>query len=160
MPIRKRDKPALALWIADRRKAMNLKPDSLAYELGRLGYEVKEATVRGWEAGAKPSDEAIRAMERLFASEAPGDEPEVATGDTAALIAALEVQTQAMTALLNEARILFQMQARLVLELAATDRERLERAGFEVRPAGTASGTSDPPRNEFPAAPSDARGVR
>lgn len=86
MPIVKRDKPALAEWIIDQRKAMNLKPDSLARELTRLGYEVKEATVRGWEAGARPGEAGIRTLERLFASKAPSED-EQPTADLAALVA-------------------------------------------------------------------------
>ena len=95
MPIVKRDKPAISAWIIDRRKAMNLKPDSLARELTRLGYEVKEATVRGWEAGARPGEAGIRTLERLFASEAPSEE-EAPAADLGALVAALTRQTEAM----------------------------------------------------------------
>lgn len=79
-------KPPVSAWIVTNRKLRGWKPADLARELRARGVRAEEGTVRTWEAGRKPSDEAIAEMERLVGVPAPRDD---APADMAGLIAAL-----------------------------------------------------------------------
>lgn len=74
----------------------NIEALSRLLEAEGIGAAVE--TIRGWEAGARPSDDAIRAMERIFGDKAPELPPESALVAAAIdrLTAAVQAQTQAL----------------------------------------------------------------
>lgn len=90
-------KPPVSAWIVSQRKLKTWKPLDLARELRTRGVRAEEGTVRTWEAGRKPSAEAIAEMERLFGSAAPQE----TEGD---LADAIRAQTAAMLELVAELR--------------------------------------------------------
>jgi hypothetical protein len=81
-------KPPISAWIVAQRKLRDpeWKPRELAARLRDRGIRAEEGTVRTWEAGRKPSDDAIAEMERLFGAPAPRDQ---GPGDLADLVAAV-----------------------------------------------------------------------
>lgn len=87
-------KTAIQLWIADQRKAGGYTSADLA-----RWANVTVDTARGWESRGRPSEDAIAVLERHFGQTAPreerGDEP----GVTAALVASLTAQTDALNRL-------------------------------------------------------------
>lgn len=93
-------KPAVSAWIASERKRLGWKSEELARRMRAAGYEVADTTVRTWEAGRRPSQENLEALERLFSSRVPA-EPQP-TGDISALVAALTAQTEAINGLVRE----------------------------------------------------------
>ncbi len=89
-------KTPLQLWVSDNRKKGHTS-EELAQRTG-----VTVDTARGWESRGRPSDDAIRDMERLFGVPAPrGDQ---AAGGLPELVVALMAQTQAMNELVLELR--------------------------------------------------------
>lgn len=93
-----RPKPPIAAWIARERARLGLKPLELAERLRAVGTSVTEQTIRVWEsyAGRNPSAANLDALERVFGTEAPRDEP--AGPDLAAVVAAIDRLTAAVEA--------------------------------------------------------------
>lgn len=123
-----RTKPALSQWIADNRKRMGWKAETLAERLREAGYEAADTTVRTWEAGRSPRPETIAAMERLFDSSAPADE----VGVGGEIAAALDRQSSAIEALVEELRLARAAQ----VEVAAVTLQALGALGVRLDPQG------------------------
>lgn len=72
----------------------------LTSRLNAEGVAGEEETIRGWEAGARPGPDAVRAMERIFGQPAPDSAPESSAVAEAIdrLTAAVQSQTQALLA--------------------------------------------------------------
>lgn len=98
-------KPPISSWLAQQRKAAGLKPGELAGRLRERGLRAEEGTVRTWEAGRKPSDDAIAELERIFGAQAPTStavDVDAARGEAIlAMTAAIKEQTQVMRELLQ-----------------------------------------------------------
>lgn len=108
---RVRDVPKhpVSLWLIAERKRHGWKAEEVARRLRDAGIQAEETTYRVWEAGRKPKDDAIRAMETLFGSKAPGDPTASGQPDLTRLIdsqarltAAIEAQTAAITRLADQ----------------------------------------------------------
>lgn len=101
---RRTPKAPLPLWIVENREAQPSE-DGKGWTSGELAARlgVADSTVRGWETGRSVSEDNIRAMERLFGTQAPGhDEP--SSGDPQ-LVAALLEQAAAIRDLVEELRL-------------------------------------------------------
>lgn len=85
-------KPPISAWIASERKRHGWKVDELSRRLTDAGYEAQPPTIQVWEAGRKPRDETVSALERLFGSAAPRDQP--ASDANTAVLRAIEKQTE------------------------------------------------------------------
>lgn len=135
-------KHPVSLWLIDERKRHGWKAEEVARRLRDAGVQAEDGTYRVWEAGRKPKDDAIRAMETLFGTTAPKDEPTGAPDLTALLdsqarlTAAIVAQTAAIT--------------RLAAQLERSQEEGPEWADAVVRAVlaglqlGAASGSSSP----------------
>lgn len=110
MSYRRRDKAPFSAWLVAERTKRAWKAGEVARRLRELGYQAEESTYRTWEAGRRPSSETVIALERLFESAAPGDGAAAQTD----VAAAIDRQTEAITALVDE------------LRASRLDRERLE----------------------------------
>lgn len=103
MPTPLNRKPLMAAWIVRERNRLGLKPRELAERLNALGLDVKESTIKVWEANGdrRPGPFNLEGLERVFGTKAPEVSP--ATGGDA-LLAAIAAQTEAITALVEEMR--------------------------------------------------------
>ena len=108
---RVRDVPKhpVSIWLIDQRKAHGWKAEEVARRLRDAGVAAEDGTYRVWEAGRKPKDDAIRAMETLFGSVAPKD-PDAGSGEMAALIARLDRQAEVIDRLAAAVELLSQGQ--------------------------------------------------
>jgi hypothetical protein len=90
----------IGTWAFRERKKRKWKDEQAVHELMlRTGVELKATTLRGIEAGPKPpSEDVIRALEKLYGTKAP--EPRAAVG-LADLVAALYAQTDAIKLLVD-----------------------------------------------------------
>lgn len=91
-------------WIKAERKRRGWKVEELSRRLIDAGYPAEINTVRVWEArsGRPPKADTISGLERLFGSQAPRERE--SETDLSALVAALDRQTAAITALADEIR--------------------------------------------------------
>lgn len=93
----RRDKTPIQLWVLDNRKRLKEESSDLAKLVG-----VTTDTARGWESRGRPSEDAIRILERHFDVAAPvagasGDTP--APADLSDLYAKLDAQADAINEL-------------------------------------------------------------
>lgn len=100
MPRPTRAKPPVPAWIIRERKRLDIKPRDIAERLTAMGLPVTEGTVRTWEAGRSPHPDNVEGLERIFGSAAPGNED--APADQTAVVAAIDRQTAALSALVDE----------------------------------------------------------
>lgn len=97
-------KHPVSLWLIAERKRRRWKAEEVARRLRDAGVQAEDGTYRVWEAGRKPSDAAIRAMETLFDSIAPKDTPPAA--DVATLVARLDRQAEVIDRLAAAVEVL------------------------------------------------------
>jgi ribosome-binding protein aMBF1 (putative translation factor) len=95
--VARKAKPPVSAWIVTERKRLGWKVDDVSRRLLELGYDAQPSTVQVWEAGRSPRAETIEALERLFGSMAPRDQPTI--GDLSGLVEAITQQTAAISAL-------------------------------------------------------------
>lgn len=104
-------KTAMQLWVGDNRKAGGYSSKDLAEWTG-----VTTDTARGWESRGRPSEDAIRILERRFGKPAPDDDG--APADQSDLAAAIREQTDAINALVQELALSRAAQVTETAELA------------------------------------------
>jgi len=107
-------RPALSTWIIDNRKRLGWKVEGLGARLRAAGFEAADTTVRTWEAGRRPSADTIRGLERLFDASAP------LADDQTDLVAALDRQTVALTALVERVDLMLAAHSTASVELMRT----------------------------------------
>lgn len=94
-------KHPVSLWLIAERKRHGWKAEEVARRLRDAGIEAQDTTYRVWEAGRKPKADAIRAMETLFGSKAPGEPEPSGQPDLAALLAAMTEQSRQQAQLIT-----------------------------------------------------------
>lgn len=140
MTYRRTDKPPFSAWLSAERRRHGLKVDEVARRLRELGFPAEESTYRTWEAGRRPAQETVVALERMFGTAAPGEDA-AAQGDVAA---AIDRQTAVITALVDELRAAREDRDRIAgLERAV---EQLLAAVGPIERAGAASRAPRAPR--------------
>lgn len=115
--------------------------DSVRATLEKIGHPISVAYYSEMESGKTiPNEEWQTVFVRLWGSppEAEPEQPEVAS-DTAALIAAMTAQTEAITALVGELRLMVNRGQHLSPEGVRSFLETLIAEGLIARPEGFAS---------------------
>lgn len=97
------EKGPIGAWATRQRERMGWKPADVVQAMSATGQPITEGTYRGIEAGPRPpSKHIVRALERVFESEAPDPSaPSVEAADMTALVAALGAQTAAINRLVD-----------------------------------------------------------
>ena len=108
----------IGAWAYEARQDADLSVEEVQERLLRAGHQVTTATLRGVESGSKqPSRRLLRALATVYGKAVPGEQIPTETPDP--LVTALQAQTLALTALVDELR---QWRSEDRVKLAAVER--------------------------------------